>query len=107
MILKVAPLPKDIVKLGVDGVNQIWRDAKLRAAGLKRAKNLVTAAEHSIGSQEACDSARIELKIRLNDYEIYHQREEELMELIEEKLSEVPYIDKLLEIKGIGMKTQR
>ena len=29
------------------------------------------------------------------------------MELIEEKLSEVPYIDKLLEIKGIGMKTQR
>ena len=25
---------------------------KLRAAGLKRAKNLVTAAEHSIGSQE-------------------------------------------------------
>ena len=52
MILKVAPLPKDIVKLGVDGVNQIWRDAKLRAAGLKRAKTLVTAAEHSIGSQE-------------------------------------------------------
>lgn len=97
--------PKDIVKLGVDGVNQIWRDAKLRAAGLKRAKALVTAAEHSIGSQEACDSARIELKILLNDYEIYHQREEELMELIEEKLSEVPYIDKLLEIKGIGMKT--
>ena len=45
------------------------------------------------------------MKILLNDYEIYHQREEELMELIEEKLSEVPYIDKLLEIKGIGMKT--
>ena len=44
MILKVASLPKDIVKLGVDGVNQIWRDAKLRAAGLKRAKNLVSCA---------------------------------------------------------------
>ena len=70
MILKVAPLPKDIVKLGVDGVNQIWRDAKLRAAGLKRAKTLVTAAEHSIGSQEACDSARIELKILLNDSKV-------------------------------------
>lgn len=77
MILKVAPLPKDIVKLGVDGVNQIWRDAKLRAAALKRVKTLVTAAKHRIGSQEACDSARIELKILLNDYEIYHQREED------------------------------
>ncbi len=100
MILKVAPLPKDIVKLGVDGVNQIWRDAKLRAAGLKRAKTLVTGAEHSIGSQEAPDSARIELKNLLNDYEIYKNREEDLMSLTEEKLSEIPHIDKLLEIKG-------
>ena len=33
MILKEAPLPQDIVKLGVDGINKIWRDAKLRAAG--------------------------------------------------------------------------
>lgn len=30
---------------------------------------------------------------------------EELMELIEEKISEVPYADKLLEIKGVGLKT--
>ena len=105
MVLKVAPLPQDIVKLGVDGINKIWRDAKLRAAGPKRAKTLLTAAEHSIGSQEAPDSARIELKNLLNDYEIYRNREEELMGMIEQKLSEIPYIDKLLEIKGIGLKT--
>ena len=105
MILKVAPLPQDIVKLGVDGINKIWRDAKLRAAGPKRAKTLLTAAEHSIGSQEAPESARIELKNLLNDYEIYRKREEELMSMIEQKLSEIPYIDKLLEIKGIGLKT--
>lgn len=105
MILKEAPLPQDIVKLGVDGINKIWRDAKLRAAGLKRAKTLVTAAEHSFGSQEAPDSARIELKNLLNDYEIYKNREEDLMSLTEEKLSEIPHIDKLLEIKGVGLKT--
>ena len=87
MVLKVAPLPQDIVKLGVDGINQIWRDAKLRAAGAKRAKTLITAAEHSIGSQEAPDSARIELKNLLNDYEVYCKREEELMGMIEEKLA--------------------
>ena len=98
-------MPQDIVKLGVDGINKIWRDAKLRAAGLKRAKTLVTAAEHSIGSQEAPDSARIELKNLLNDYEIYKNREEDLMSLTEEKLSEIPHIDKLLEIKGVGLKT--
>ena len=51
MILKVAPLPEDIRRLGVEGVNLIWRDAKLRGAGMKRAKTLVTAAEHSVGSK--------------------------------------------------------
>ncbi len=105
MILKAAPLPEDIVKLGVEGVNRIWRDAKLRGAGLKRAKTLVEAAEHSIGNREAQEAARIELRILLADYELQASREAELMAVIEEKISEVPYIDKLLEIKGVGMKT--
>ena len=105
MVLKEAPLPEDIVKLGVDGVNRIWRDAKLRGVGLKRARTLVTAAEHSVGSREAQEAARIELRILLADYERYTAREKELMALIEEKIAEVPYVDKLLEIRGIGLKT--
>ena len=105
MVLKEAPLPEDIVKLGVEGVNRIWRDAKLRGVGLKRARTLVTAAEHSIGSREAQEAARIELRILLADYERYTAREKELMALIEEKIGEVPYVDKLLEIRGIGLKT--
>ena len=84
MVLKEAPLPEDIVKLGVEGVNRIWRDAKLRGVGLKRARTLVTAAEHSVGSREAQEAARIELRILLADYERYTAREKELMALIEE-----------------------
>lgn len=105
MILKEAPLPEDIVKLGVEGVNRIWRDAKLRGVGLKRAKNLVTAAEHSIGNRSAQEAARIELRMILADYEMYTARQAELMALISEKIAEVPYVDKLLEMRGIGMKT--
>ena len=105
MVLKEAPLPEDIVKLGVEGVNRIWRDAKLRGVGLKRARTLVTAAEHSIGSREAQEAARIELRILLADYERYTAREKDLMALIEEKIAEVPYVDKLLEIRGAGLKT--
>lgn len=33
MILEQAPLPADIRALGVDGVNKIWREAKLRGVG--------------------------------------------------------------------------
>lgn len=105
MVIKKAPLPCDIKELGVDGVNQVWRDAKLKGAGLKRARTLVSAAEHSIGSTEAPGSARIEIRNLLNDYEVYKNRMDDLMQEIEEKLSEIPYIDKLMEIKGIGLKT--
>lgn len=105
MVLKQAPLPEDIVRLGVNGINQIWRNAKLRAAGLKRAKTLVNKAEHSVGSHEAPEAARVELHHLLNDYEMYSKRMEELMQTIEAALSEIPYIDKLLEIKGIGITT--
>ena len=105
MILQVSPLPGDIVKLGADGVNRIWREAKLRGAGIKRAKTLVAAAEHSIGSRSAQEAARIEIKNLLKDYETQAARKAELMALIQGKIIEVPYVDKLLEIKGIGLKT--
>lgn len=105
MVIKKAPLPCDIKKLGVDGVNQVWRDAKLKGAGIKRARTLVSAAEHSIGSTEALGSARIEIRNLLNDYEVYKNRMDDLMQEIEAKLSKIPYIDKLMEINGIGLKT--
>ena len=105
LILKTAPLPEDIMKLGVEGVNRIWREAKFRGAGVKRAKALVAAAEHSIGRRSAQDSARVEIKNLLQDYEIQTAREAELMTMIKGKIVEVPYVDKLMEIKGVGLKT--
>ena len=105
MVLQVAPLPEDIRKLGVEGVNRIWRDAKLRGAGMKRAKTLVSSAEHSVGSKEAPEAARIELRNLLNDMDVYASRVEELLGMIGEKLKEIPYIDKLMPIKGVGVIT--
>lgn len=105
LVLKVAPLPADIKELGVEGIVKIWRDQKLRAAGKKRAQTLLSAAEHSIGSQEAPASARIEIRDLIADYEKYSERLEGLVEQIVLQMKEIPYIDKLLEIKGIGLKT--
>lgn len=105
MVLKQAPLPSDIKVLGVEGVNKIWRDAKLRGAGIKRATTLVSAAEHSIGSQSGLTVARMEMQNLLNDYEVYRKREEDIMQLLIGLLENIPYIDKLLEIKGVGLKT--
>lgn len=72
---------------------------------MKRAKTLVSAAEHSVGSKEEPEAARIELRNLLNDIEVYTSRLEGLLHNLEEKLMEIPYIDKLMEIKGIGLIT--
>lgn len=105
MILKAAPLPKDILTLGVEGVNRIWREAKLKAVGLKRAKTLVSAAEHSIGSKEGATAARLEIRMLLEDYESRAARLQEIMTLIELLVKQIPMAEKLMEIKGVGIKT--
>lgn len=105
MILKQVALPCDIMNLGVEKINQIWREAKLRAVGKKRAQNLVETAKRSIGYTEGLDTARIEISLLLEDFERLQKRLEQIMELIEKLVSKVPYAEKLLQIKGIGMKT--
>ena len=105
LILKAAPLPEDILTLGIDGVNQIWRDAKLRAVGRARAKTLIEAAEHSIRSKEGTMSARMEIRMLLEDYESRNTRLQEVMVLIEELVRKIPMAEKLLEIKGVGIRT--
>ncbi len=105
MVLKQAPLPNDILALGVDGINRIWRDAKLRAVGKKRAQTLVTAAEHSVGSKEGATAARMEIRMLIEDYESRIARLQEIMTLIDELVKQIPMAEKLLGIKGVGIKT--
>lgn len=105
LVLKKASLPEDILALGVDGINQIWRDAKMRAVGKKRAQTLVDAAEHSIGSKEGAISARMEMRMLIEDYESRKARLQEIMILIEELVAKIPMAEKLMGIKGVGLKT--
>ncbi len=104
MVLRVAPLPEDIIELGVDGVNQIWRKAKLRAVGIKRATSLVEAAKRSIGLQSGKEAARLELQILMEDYDAKLRQLNEIMSLIDKLMEDIPEAKKLLDIKGIGIK---
>mgnify|MGYP002423348394 CR=1 FL=1 len=45
------------------------------------------------------------MKKLLCDMNVYASRLNELLRLIEEKLKEIPYIDKIMAIKGIGLVT--
>ncbi len=84
LLLKEAPLPQDILKIGAGGINQIWREAKVRAAGLKRAQTLIEAAQNSVGL-EAGEAARLEIWILVNDYLLKEEQLRRLDEYLEEK----------------------
>jgi transposase len=105
ILLKQAALPEDIVALGSEKINQLWRNVKLRGVGMKRAKTITEAAERSIGSREGFAAARIEIQILLEEYETKQARLKEVMDLIEELCEQIPKAEKLLEIKGVGIKT--
>ena len=48
-VLKVAPMPADIIALGEDGLRDIWHNAKLRGRGYNRAKDIVSYAKIILG----------------------------------------------------------
>ena len=103
-VLETVPLPQDIVQLGPEGVNQLWRDKKLRAIGMKRALTLVEAAHNSIGLPGG-NCARMEIQLLLEDFRTKQSQLEMITEVLEEETLSVPYADKLLAIKGVGLIT--
>ena len=57
LLLKKVCTPEAIVELGAEKINQIWRDAKLRAVGMKRATTLCETAKRSIGLKKGSSAA--------------------------------------------------
>lgn len=105
LVLQVAPLPKDIERLGVEGINRIWRDNKLRAVGMKRAKSLHEAAQKSIGCTEGESCSRMEIQLLLQDYHTKTAQYQAVTETIDGLCRQIPEVAKLLGIKGVGLAT--
>lgn len=105
LILKETPLPEDIVKLGSEGIVKRWKQAKLRAVGLDKARKLEEAAKKSIGCKNITSSARREIELLIKDYESKQKHLELLNEDLNKLCDEIPIIKEIAEIKGIGMAT--
>ena len=105
LILKETSLPEDIVKLGSEGIVKRWRQAKLRAVGLDKARKLEEAAKKSIGCKNITSSARREIELLIEDYEKKQKHLELLNEDLNKLCDEIPMIKELTKIKGIGMAT--
>jgi transposase len=105
LVLQNAPLPLDIVKLGAEGINKIWRQTKLRAVGMKKAMSLYEAAVNSIGCSSGIAAARMELKLLLDDYQNKREQYELVMAMVEGLCEQIPGAKRLLGINGVGLVT--
>ena len=105
LVLKHAATPDEIVSLGVDGIIGIWKSEKLRGNGRKKAMQIVNAAMNSIGMKSGLTEARMEIRDLIEDYELHTRRLERVNDLIKELCQQIRHVDKLLEIKGIGITT--
>ncbi len=102
LVLEKAPLPADIIKLGAEGIKQIWKDAKLRGRlGISRAQTLIEAAQESVGLQGG-EAARFRIWVLISDYRRKQEQLERVDEILQKKVILVPNVEKLLAIKGVG-----
>ena len=99
-------MPQDIITLGVDGVKQIWKDAKKRGRGVSkdRAETLVEAAHNSIGLEGGI-GAKSEFFMLLEEHRLWASQLEAINKVLEEAIRKVSNVEKLLAIKGVGVVT--
>lgn len=103
--LKEFPTPARVVEIGVEGIVSYWKKEKIRAVGKRRAVELIEAAKKSIGIREGLAAANNELLTLLEDYEMKIKQYERIMALIEQLTLQIPGMEEILKIKGVGLTT--
>lgn len=88
-----------------DGVTEEIKKAVKKTVGRKKARQLVEAAQESIGVDYGEEAARLKLRLLINELELLEQQTEELERQMSYALGKTDYAEFLLTIKGIGIVT--
>ena len=103
--LREFPTPDKIVSMDIDGVVATWKKSISRGVGVKRAIQLVEAAKDSIGIREGLRMAEKELSMLLMQYDLYKKQLAEIEYEMEQLALQVPGVQEMLTIKGVGITT--
>lgn len=101
-VLKVTPIPSEIVKLGEEGLRNIWQEAKLRGRGYSRAGEIISCAKASVGLKDGTDAGKEAVKWFAEQIKKLDEQLAEIEDALHKKCMEIPYAENILEMKGIG-----
>jgi transposase len=105
LTLEKLGLPDIIRDKTATEIVSIWREEISRAVGLKRAQELIDAADNSVGIWAGQKMAKIEIELLMKEYREIRIILEGLEDQLEKIVLTIPGAERLLEIKGIGVKT--
>lgn len=101
-VLRVAPIPADMVALGVDGLKNIWHGSKLRGRGYSRAGEIINYARTSVGLTDGVNAGRESAKWFAQQIMKLDEQLAEIEDALHRKCKEIPHAENVLEIKGVG-----
>jgi len=104
-ILKSCPFPVFIIALGEDGVLEEIKKAVKKTVGIKKVRQLMRAAEVSIGVDYGQNAAKIRLCCLIDELELIEKHLEKIEQAMEREIHSTGYSTQLLGIKGIGIVT--
>jgi len=97
--------PEEIISVGVQQIFVEWKMKIKQGLGIKKAVMLVEAAKNSVGITEGLGMAKKELKLYLDQYELYIAQQEQLETEIEHLALQIPGVKEMLTINGVGIMT--
>ena len=107
--LKAFALPVDLCGRSADEVMEGWRCQGMRrvagVSGKAKAVQLLEAAANSVGKMDAADAARQEIVRLVQFYEETERVLEAMQQELERLLEQVPFIQQLRSIPGLGIIT--
>ncbi|MDD4170582.1 MAG: IS110 family transposase [Desulfotomaculaceae bacterium] len=95
--------PARVLERGMEGIVAEWRKEISRGIGKKRASRLVEAAKGTVGIRQGLGAAENELECLLEEYRMLLRQYERTMVLVEELALQVPGMEEILKIKGVGL----
>lgn len=97
-LLKAAPFPSDLKTLGIEGIREVWRMAKLRERGYSRAKKILEYAEHSVGRKDGAETAKEVVQWLAGEILRLDEKLVEIEEKVHAKCREILHAENILEI---------